>query len=308
MRPDRRQYWLFGGLLLAALFVIWPAAADLLYERQAGSVRLAFAAAEETVPEAYAEEKQRCEAYNAALWTESRDRGGSFRPGVTVRPDYADRLRLNRDGSMAYICIPSISLELPVYPGTDEETLARGAGHLPESSLPVGGPSTHAVITGHSGVSSRRLFTDLRDLEIGDCFQLLVLGESLNYEIREILTVLPWETDALEICEGQDLCTLVTCTPYGINSHRLLVRGERKEPGENDAGEKAAAVSPETSAQQEIPEASRNAAGGAGLAEGAAGHTPSFWTKQYLRSLLIGALIGGGMAAAGCIIRKRYEK
>lgn len=130
-------------------------------------------------------------------------------------------------GIMGYIEIPSLNLSLPVYHGTDEAVLMVGVGHIEWSSLPTGGESTHCVLSGHRGLASARLFTDLDRLVEGDLFMLNVLNKELTYEIDQILIVLPEELEAVKIQKGEDLCTLVTCTPYGVNSHRLLIRGHR---------------------------------------------------------------------------------
>ncbi|WP_228479748.1 class C sortase [Microbacterium abyssi] len=131
---------------------------------------------------------------------------------------------------MARIRIPTIAVDLPVFHGTDENTLAQGAGHLYGSGLPVGGEGTHSVLTAHSGLVNSTLFTDLHELQLGDVFTVTVLNEVLYYSVDQILTVEPNQTDALRQIAGGDYVTLVTCTPIGINSHRLLVRGERIEP------------------------------------------------------------------------------
>ena len=140
---------------------------------------------------------------------------------------YESLLDVSGTGIMGYIEIPKIDCSLPVYHGTDEGALQIAIGHLEGSSLPVGGKSTHSVLSGHRGLPSARLFTDLDQMEEGDIFILNVLGRKLAYEVDQIKVVLPEEMSDLEVIEGQDLCTLVTCTPYGINTHRLLVRGHR---------------------------------------------------------------------------------
>ena len=132
-------------------------------------------------------------------------------------------------GIMGYIEVPSIGVTLPIYHGTDESVLQVALGHLEWTSLPVGGESSHCVVSGHRGLPSAKLFTDLDKLVIGDVFMFRVLDEILTYEVDQILIVEPHETDALQIEKGKDLCTLITCTPYGVNSHRLLVRGHRVE-------------------------------------------------------------------------------
>lgn len=141
--------------------------------------------------------------------------------------EYNQVLDIGNNGMMGYIEIPKIQCRIPIYHGIDEGTLQKNIGHLPGSSLPVGGESTHCVLTGHRGLPSAKLFSDLDKLTEGDRFVLHVLNETLIYEVDQIMTVLPDEVDALQIEEGKDLCTLVTCTPYGVNSHRLLVRGRR---------------------------------------------------------------------------------
>ena len=140
---------------------------------------------------------------------------------------YDEILNIGNDGVMSYIKIPAIDVYLPIYHGTDSNVLSKGVGHLKNTSLPVGGLSTHCVISAHSGDASAKLFTNLEKLKIGDMFYLYTLNETLAYQVDQIEVVLPYETDSFRIQEGYDYVTLVTCTPYGINTHRLLVRGVR---------------------------------------------------------------------------------
>jgi len=142
---------------------------------------------------------------------------------------YASLLAIDDSGIMGYIEIPSIGVSLPIYHGTSDGVLQHAVGHLDWTSLPVGGASTHCVLSGHRGLPSAKLFTDLDRLAVGDTFVIRVLDEVLTYEVDQILIVEPADVSALTIEDGKDLCTLVTCTPYGINSHRLLVRGHRVE-------------------------------------------------------------------------------
>ena len=142
---------------------------------------------------------------------------------------YNSLLNLLGDGEMGYIEIPSLKVSLPIYHGTSDSVLSVAVGHLDWSSLPVGGESTHCVLSGHRGLPSAKLFTDLDAMKEGDLFQLHILGKVLTYETDQILIVEPSDTSALQIEEGKDYCTLLTCTPYGINTHRLLVRGHRIE-------------------------------------------------------------------------------
>ena len=171
-----------------------------------------------------------------ALWNEAWDYNASLvgRTNHFMLPDeqkaeYESILDIGGLGIMGYIEIPIIGVTLPIYHGTDDAVLQIAVGHLEWTSLPVGGESSHCVVSGHRGLPSARLFTDLDRLVVGDTFMFRVLDEILTYEVDQILIVEPHETDELLIQEGKDLCTLVTCTPYGINSHRLLVRGHRVE-------------------------------------------------------------------------------
>lgn len=148
-------------------------------------------------------------------------------PSDGTRLDYLDQLRLASSDTMARLRIPTIGASLPVFHGTSDETLERGVGHLQGSALPVGGAGTNSVLTGHSGIPQSRLFTDLHDLVAGDVVTVEVVGETLTYQVDRIATVLPTETDLLQPVPGADLLTLVTCTPIGVNTHRLLVQAHR---------------------------------------------------------------------------------
>ena len=175
----------------------------------------------------------------AAQWKKANDYNESLLPSILPDsfaiaaaadqpdPEYMASLNLNGDGMMGYVEIPKINIKLPVYHTTDENVLEQAAGHLEGSSLPVGGAGTHAVISAHRGLPSAKLFTNLDELEVGDTFTITVLDRVLTYEVDRISIVLPTETDLLQPVEGQDYVTLMTCTPYGINTHRLLVRGHR---------------------------------------------------------------------------------
>lgn len=148
---------------------------------------------------------------------------------IKASESYDSLLNVRGDGIMGYVEIPAIMVNLPIYHGTKESTLDRGVGHLLGSSLPVGGIGTHCVLTGHSGLAGQKMFSDLNLIKEGDIFLLRILNQTLVYKVCEINTVLPEDTGKLTIEDGCDLCTLVTCTPYGVNSHRLLLRGERTE-------------------------------------------------------------------------------
>ena len=173
------------------------------------------------------------------LWDAARDYNQSLlhRPNDFILSDeqqeiYKSLLDFGGNGIMGYIEIPMIDVMLPIYHGTEESVLQIAVGHLDWTSLPVGGAGSHCVLSGHRGLPSARLFTDLDKLKVGDVFMLHVLNEILTYEIDQILIVEPQDTDPLLIEPGKDLCTMITCTPYGINSHRMLVRGHRIESQE----------------------------------------------------------------------------
>ena len=167
---------------------------------------------------------KQAEIYNDALFTGEIDE--------KERPDYGELLCTTEDGIMGYVEIPAIQIRLPIYHGCTENELSKGAGHLPSSSLPVGGKSTHAVLAAHSGRADSKMFTDLDQVKEGDLVYLYVLNKTLTYEVDKITVTTPDDTDAIQIIDGEDLLTLLTCTPYGTNTHRLLVRGHRIFPGE----------------------------------------------------------------------------
>lgn len=152
-----------------------------------------------------------------------------FNLSDTEMVEYKQTLDISGTGVMGYLEIPKIEVSLPIYHGTEDAVLEFAVGHLTGTSLPVGGADTHAVLTGHTGLPSARLLSDVEDLELGDIFYIQIMDETLTYEVDQIRKVLPEVTKDLAIVEGEDHCTLVTCTPYGVNSHRLLVRGRRIE-------------------------------------------------------------------------------
>lgn len=208
-------------------------------------------------------QREAAEQYNAMLSGAAIAEGGASAPPLA----YAQQLTVG--GAMAYVDIPKINVYLPVQHGTGAETLEKSVGHVVGTSLPVGGSSTHAVLSAHSGMASSKLFSDIDQLEQGDNFYIRVLGDTLAYEVDVIHTVLPTDTSLLQIEEGEDLVTLVTCTPFGVNTHRLLVRGHRVP------------YVPE----QEAPAAAEKP-------------VASSWTQHYLTGLAIGigavAVTGGG--------------
>jgi sortase A len=173
---------------------------------------------------------EEAEEYNKTLLNND-DR---FTLSAQEQKEYEKLLDVNGDGIMTYIDIPKLNLTLPVYHGSEEKELQVAIGHIPGSSLPVGGVGTHCVLSGHRGLPSAKLFSDINTLQEGDYFHLITLGQVLTYEVDQIRVVLPEEVNDIEIDPEQDYCTLVTCTPYGINTHRLLVRGHRVDAADVD--------------------------------------------------------------------------
>lgn len=220
--------------------------------------------------------------YNAALVPGAQQVDAFSSAAVELASvDYANLLNIAGNGIMGYLVIPQIGAELPIYHGTSDATLEVGVGHLLGSSLPVGGASTHTVLTGHSGMANNKMLSDLDQLEIGDVFYLEVLEETLAYQVDQIKTVLPSDTTYLGIEEALDYCTLVTCTPFGVNTHRLLVRGSRIPYSEE---EKAQAVSL------------------------SADKPASTWEQQYIRGILLGIGITGILCSTGFLVTRLRKK
>lgn len=184
------------------------------------------------------QEMQKAQTYNENLSGEPVHDPFVEGSGYALPENYTEVLNLAKDGVMAYIEIPKISVYLPIYHGTSNEVLENGVGHIQSTSVPIGGESTHSVLTGHTGLPSAELFTRLDELVVGDIFYIHVLNEVLTYKIYETKVILPDEIDELQITSGRDLITLVTCTPYGVNTHRLLVKAERTEYEEYVTDEK----------------------------------------------------------------------
>lgn len=267
--------WLLAAAcgVVALGLLLYPLVGELLSEKYHSSVETTYTAAiEDTDNAELTAQRETAEQYNAMLSGAAIAEGGASAPPLA----YAEQLTVG--GVMCYIDIPKISVYLPVQHGTGAETLEKSVGHVVGTSLPVGGNSTHAVLSAHSGMASAKLFSDIDQLEKGDVFYIHVLGDTLAYEVDAINTVLPTDTSLLQIEEGKDYVTLVTCTPFGINTHRLLVRGHRI---------------PYTPEQEATAAAEKPAA--------------SSWTQHYLTGLGIGlgtvAVVGGGYAL---IRRKRH--
>ena len=221
---------LIAAFFIGALLLLYPTISDFWNSFHQSRAIASYAEQVANLDEnAYDRLWEDARIYNKTLG----DRMNRFVMAEEQKKAYAALLNIADNGVMGYIEIPKVRCNLPIYHGTDEAVLQVAIGHVPGSSLPVGGESTHCVLSGHRGLPSAKLFTNLDELETGDVFMLRVLDETLTYEVDQIRTVLPNELGDLAIVEGEDYCTLVTCTPYGINSHRLLVRGHRVE---NHAG------------------------------------------------------------------------
>ena len=227
-------------LLAAAAVLLYPTSSDQYAKYQNQRV---IAENQQAVDALSGEESERMLA-EATLYNHDL----TLRPRLVLRdafdtadtpPDeesarYLSLLNVQQDGVMGFITIPKIGVEVPIYHTTSDSVLTQGAGHLEGTSLPVGGESTHAALAGHRGLPSARLFTDLDQLVTGDLFEIHVLGRELTYQVDDISVVEPKETQTLAIVPGEDHVTLVTCTPYGINTHRLLIRGTRMFPEEQE--------------------------------------------------------------------------
>lgn len=174
-------------------------------------------------------EKEKAQTYNENLSGDPVHDPFVLGSGYALPENYKEVLNISGDGIMGYIQIPKILVDLPIYHGTSEEVLEKGVGHIQNTSVPIGGNSTHSVLTGHTGLPNAELFTRLDELVVGDIFYIHVLNDILTYKVYEIKVVLPDNIDELRITSGEDLVTLVTCTPYGVNSHRLLVKAKRVE-------------------------------------------------------------------------------
>lgn len=258
-------------LFLTALgLTLYPLISNYVNQKYASEIQTAYQELiRQTDNSILQEAKQRAIAYNLAITPGTAD-AYSEESLFSAAENYDRQLDIAGNGIMGYVEIPKIQVNLPIYHGTDAEVLDRGVGHLLGSSLPVGGENTHTILSGHSGMASQKMFTDLEQLAQGDVFYLNVLNETLAYQVIQISTVLPYETELLSIVPGADLCTLVTCTPYGVNTHRLLVRGSRI-PYEEAAAmeEETASVEPATST----------------------------WEAKYLQGLLIGCAAAVGVSA-----------
>ena len=229
MRKNLSTIILILIFLVGLSVMLYPSVSDAVNRKHQSRAVAGYAEEVEQLSDAdYQTYFDAADAYNRQLNT---THNAFYKPDLVS--GYAQTLDISGTGIMGYITIPKISVELPIYHGTDEGVLQVAAGHLEGSSLPVGGAGTHAVISAHRGLPSAKLFTNLDELEVGDRFTITVLNRVLTYEVDQISIVLPTEIDQLLPTEGMDYVTLMTCTPYGINTHRLLVRGKRVETTES---------------------------------------------------------------------------
>lgn len=218
--------------VLGAALIVYPYVSDYVHKQQQHEVISVQDEAVESADEAdLADELARAQDYNERLLSSKTVVTDPFDPDAqrVTSEEYESLLNLNDDGVMGTLVIPKIDLEVPIYHYTNDEELQEGVGHMESTSLPVGGPSTHAVLAGHNGLPMVKIFDRLDELEVGDYFVIQVLGEEHAYRVTGKETVLPEETESLVVQDGKDLVTLVTCTPYGVNTHRLLVHAERCE-------------------------------------------------------------------------------
>ena len=273
------------AFLIALGITLYPMISTWYNERHQAEVHIHYQEKVEQVDNTkLIEAKELAVAYNQTILPGAQDEDSFSKEALlSASENYGSLLNLAGDGIMGYVEIPTIGVTLPIYHGTNNSTLERGVGHLLGSSLPVGGESTHSVLTAHSGMASQKMFSDLDRLKIGDIFFLDVLGEKLAYQVDQIKTVLPYDTTFLQTEIGNDLCTLVTCTPFGVNTHRLLVRGTRIEYEE-------AEVIVEEKLETEEP-------------------VKSTWEQQYLQGILIGigavVILGLGLLVFWFVRRRR---
>lgn len=291
MKLKRKSRLVFAILvvILGLILLFYPFISNYLFEHRSDSLISSY---EEETEQLDTSETDAMWAaavdYNRALLTNHVQLTDPFE-AVEQEMDageYSSLLSVNETGIMSYIDIPKIGVFIPVYHGTAVETLEKGVGHLEGSSLPVGGEGTHCILSGHTGLNRAKIFTDLSELEDGDLFLLHTLGETLAYEVDQKLVVEPYDVSALQIESAHDFVTLVTCTPYGVNTHRLLVRGKRIE------------YTPEVKEKKEA--AAQESSG-----------TSSQWMREYEKALLVGVLIVLILTLVGVIIgrwRKQHEK
>lgn len=280
----KRRYFriVLAGIIfiLALLLTLYPVISNIYNQRHQSLIHTAY---EEVLQQADTRDLERIRelaiAYNEAIVPGTAEEAYSQAALLEASVDYESQLDPSGNGIMGYIEIPKISVNLPIYHGTDSDTLERGTGHLLGSSLPVGGTSTHTIITGHSGLATQKMFTDLEQLREGDVFYIHVLGEVLAYQVFHWEAVLPHDTSRLGITQCEDNCTLVTCYPTGVNTHRLLVQGKRIPYEEAEVIEEVV--------QMEVEPESR-------------------WEDQYMMGIWLG-ILGMLIAALGYVLYRIYR-
>ena len=225
MRKHKTVIFLTLGFLVGICILLYPAFSDFWNSKTQSRAITDYESVLDNLDEnEYSAIFERAHAYNKALYETNY-------PLMDYKnvPGYHDTLRITDNDMIGYLKIDRIGVELPIYHGTSDDVLNRGVGHLEGSSLPIGGENTHSIMSAHRGLPSSKLFTDLDRMEIGDTFQIIILDQVLTYQVDFIKVIEPTDVSDLQIIEGGDYCTLFTCTPYGINTHRLLVRGVRIE-------------------------------------------------------------------------------
>lgn len=271
---------IFAGICLIA----YPWISNYVYEHAAQStVNTYDEQVKETDKDQLKEMLKKAREYNEKLLKANVILTDPFSGDVTgglSEKEYYEMLALDNTGVMCTLEVPAIGIDLPVYHGTSDEVLEKGIGHLEGTSLPVGGKSSHAVLTGHTGINKAKMFTDLTELKKGDQFYIHVLGKILAYEVDDISVVLPEDTRKLSIVEGKDYVTLLTCTPYGENTHRLLVRGKRTKyiPKNREKEKKKKKIG------------------------------NSQWMRNYRKGIIIGLIISGAVLLSIRLIQKLRKK
>ena len=263
MKKEKRIWPLLTSMALVMLvgigFIVYPLISNWYTDRVQSSVHSEYTdIIDQTDNKDLEKELEDAQQYNKSLFFVQTEED-------TVLPDYDSVLNLSGNGIMGYVEIPAINVNLPIYHSVNENVLQRGAGHMPGTSLPVGGENTHTVISAHSGMSGAKMFSDLDKVKNGDLIFLYVLGETLAYEVSEIEVTLPADIESIKIEQHKDLITLITCTPFGVNTHRLLVHGHRVELSEKEISEEIDKIVGED--------------------------TSSTWTEKYLQGILEGLII-----------------
>lgn len=275
-------------LLLIAFFVcLYPVISNFTATKYQSIVQTKYEKAVSTMDdETINKAKEAALAYNRTLIPGVADNMAFSEEALkSAAENYDSLLNIRGDGIMGYVEIPKIDVNLPIYHGTSDDSLDRGVGHLLGSSLPVGGETSHTVLTAHSGLAGQRLFSDLDKLECGDTFYIRTLNETMAYMVLEINTVFPEDTSKLAIMPGHDVCTLVTCTPYGVNTHRLMVRGTRIQNAQAEYVENLKAERDEREGIQQ-----------------------STWQREYFKGILLGLICIGAVGIAFEINRIRPKR